>query len=348
MDTDTLQVFVEVMRRGSFAAVARGRNVDPSSISRTIAGLEAQLGVRLFHRTTRQLAPTEAALAYVDRVAPLVDELERAALVAADSGDAPRGTLRITAAVTFAQENLVPLLPELSARYPGLDFDLLLTDSFVDLVEQRIDLAVRLGQLEDSSLIAHRLCNMVYSVCASPAYLRRRGRPKTPRELEAHECLRYPIRGYGARWRFQHGEDPVFEVPVRGRIVATNGVALRQCAIAGMGILMLPRWNVAEALRSGALLDLFPGYRATASEFDTAAWMLYPSRSYLPRKVRVLAEFLKEKFKEGPPAEVGLPAPASAARAAPGVTPPPSAGKELQRTRRPQRTGRFAGGTGSR
>jgi DNA-binding transcriptional LysR family regulator len=98
----------------------------------------------------------------------------------------------------------------------------------------------------------------------------------------------------------------VFEVPVRGRIVATNGVALRQCAMAGMGILMLPRWNVAEALRSGALLHLFREYRATASELDTAAWMLYPSRSYLPLKVRVLADFLKEKFKDGPPAEAGL------------------------------------------
>jgi DNA-binding transcriptional LysR family regulator len=317
MDTDTLRAFVEVMRRGSFAAVARSRNLDPSSVSRSIAGLEDQLGVRLFHRTTRQLAPTEAALAYFDRVSPLVDELERAAQIAADAGDRPRGTLRITAAVTFAQENLVPLLPELARRYPALDFDLRLTDAFLDLVEERIDLAVRLGKLAESSLIAHRLCDMVYAACASPAYLRRRGRPKTPAALADHDCLRYPIPGRGASWRFRPGDGPVVEVPVRSRVVATNGVALRQCAIAGMGVLLLPRWNVAEALRSGELIDLFPDHDATASEFDLAAWLVYPSRSYLPVKVRVVADFLKDKFARGAPAEHGLPARARARRREP-------------------------------
>lgn len=306
MEIDTLRTFVDVMRRGSFAAVARDRNVDPSSVSRTIGGLEEQLGVRLFNRTTRHLSPTDAALAYFDRIEPMVEELERAALVAADSGDTPRGTLRITAAVTFAQMNLVPLLPEFASRYPELTFELLLTDKFLDLVEERVDLAIRLGRLADSSLIAHRLCDMVYAVCASPDYLRRNGRPKAPAELEDHECLRYPVQGYGAKWRFRKGGGAVTEVPVRGRVIATNGVALVQCAAAGMGVLMLPRWNVAHELRSGALVDLFPEYEGTASEFDIAAWMIYASRSYLPLKVRTFAAFLKEKFAQGAPAEIGL------------------------------------------
>lgn len=289
MDVELLRTFVEVMRRGSFAAVARDRNSDPSSISRSIAALETELGARLFNRTTRQLSPTEAAVGYFDRIEPLLVELERAGLAAADSGDEPRGTLRITAPVTFAQVNLVPFLPEFARRYPALSFELLLTDQLLDLVEQRVDLAVRLGKLADSSLIAHRLCDMVYAVCASPDYLRRHGRPASPAELEDHECLRYPVPGYGARWRFRQGEGPVSEVPIRGRVVVSNGVALRQCAVAGMGILMLPRWNVAEELRTGALVELFAEYRATASEFDTAAWLLYPSRSYLPLKVRAYA-----------------------------------------------------------
>jgi DNA-binding transcriptional LysR family regulator len=307
MEIETLRTFVEVMRRGSFAAVARERNVDPSSVSRTIAGLEEQLGVRLFNRTTRHLSPTEAALVYFERVEPMIDELERAALVAGDSGDALRGTLRITAPVTFAQMNVVPLLPDFARRYPGVNFDLVLVDKFLDLVEDRIDIAVRLGRLAESSLVAHRLCDMVYVVCASPEYLRSRGRPSVPEDLAHHECLRYPVQGYGARWRFRQGDGDVFEVPVRGRVLATNGVALRQCAVAGMGILMLPRWNVAQELRSGALVDLFPEFRATASEFDVAAWMLYPSRSYLPLKVRAFADYLKEKFRDGPPAERALP-----------------------------------------
>jgi DNA-binding transcriptional LysR family regulator len=306
MEIDTLRTFVEVMQRGSFAAVARERNVDPSSVSRTVSSLESQLGVRLFQRTTRNLTATEAALAYFDQVEPLVAQLERAALMAGDSGDTPRGTLRITAAVTFAQVNLVPLLPEFAKRYPELSFELLLTDKFLDLVEERVDLALRLGRLTESSLIAHRLCDMVYVAAASPEYLRRRGQPKTPAELEHHECLRYPVAGYGSRWRFRAPGWVVTEVPVHGRVVATNGVALRQCAVAGMGVLMLPRWNIAEELRSGALVELFPDYRATASEFDNAAWLLYPSRSYLPLKVRIFADYLKAKFKHGAPAEVGF------------------------------------------
>lgn len=306
MDIDTLGTFIDVMRRGSFAAVARDRNADPSSVSRTIAGLEQHLGVRLFNRTTRQLSPTEAALAYFDRLEPLIDELVRASQMASDSAETPQGTLRITAPVSFAQVNLVPLLPEFARRYPELSFELVLTDKFLDLVEERIDLALRLGRLTESSLIAHRLCDMVYVVCASPEYLRRNGRPKTPNELERHECLRYPVQGYGPRWRFRQSDGAILEVPVRGRVLATNGIALRQCAAAGMGILLLPRWNVAEELRSGALVDLFPDHQATASEFDLGAWMLYPSRSYLPLKVRAFADFLKEKFKHGPPAEAGI------------------------------------------
>lgn len=306
MDIETLRAFVEVMRRGNFAAVARARNADPSSVSRTIAALEDQLGVRLFNRTTRRLSPTEAGIAYFERVEPMIDELERAALAAADSGDEPRGVLRITAPVTFAQLNVVPWLPEFARRYPELSFELLLTDSFVDLVQERVDIALRLGKLADSSLIAHRLCDMVYTVCASPDYLRRAGRPKSPSELEYHECLRYPVQGYGARWRFRRGDGPVTEVPIRGRVAVSNGVALRQCAVAGMGLTLLPRWNVAHELRTGELVDVFPDYQATVSEFDAAAWLLYPSRSYLPLKVRAYTEFLREKFKHGSPAEIGL------------------------------------------
>jgi DNA-binding transcriptional LysR family regulator len=306
MEVETLRTFVEVMQRGSFAAVARERNVDPSSISRTVASLESQLGVRLFQRTTRNLTPTDAALAYFEQVEPLVAQLDQAALIAEDSGDTPRGTLRLTAPVTFAQVNLVPLLPEFAKRYPELSFELLLTDKFLDLVEDRVDLAVRLGRLTESSLIAHRLCDMIYVVAASPDYLRRCGQLKTPAELEQHECLRYPIVGYQSRWRFRAESGVVTEVPVHGRVTASNGVALRQCAVAGMGVLMLPRWNIAAELRAGTLVELFPDYRATASEFDTAAWMLYPSRSYLPLKVRLFADFLKEKFKHGAPAENGL------------------------------------------
>ncbi len=305
MEIESLRIFVEVMRRGSFAAVATRQNLDPSSVSRTIAALERELGARLFHRTTRRLAPTEAALAYHERVGPMIDELERAALAVNDSGDTPRGTVRLTAPVGFAQDNLVPLLPELARRYPELRFELLLDDAFVDLVEERIDLALRLGTLPESSLIAHRLCDMAYVVCASPEYLRRRGRPRTPADLERHDGLCYPIPRVAPVWRFRKDDGPIQEVRVRGRVVARNGAALRQCAVAGMGVLLLTRFTLAEELRAGALVPLLTDWQATLSEFGAAAWMVYPSRSYLPRKVRAVADFLKEKFKQGAPAERG-------------------------------------------
>lgn len=314
MEIATLRTFVEVMRRRSFTSVAQVLGVAPSSISRTIAGLESELGVRLFNRTTRNLSPTESALAYFDRVDPMVTELERAAEVAAESSETPRGILRVTAVGAFAQANLVPLMPEFSRRFPDLRFDLILTDRFLDLVEDRIDLALRLGRLAESSLIAHRLCDVGFVVCASPDYLRRRGRPKTPQDLERHDCLRYPVPGYGARWRFRKGDGEPFEVAIRGRIVADDVTVLARSATASLGIVLLPRWLMADELRKCTLVELFPDHRATASEFDLAAWMLYPSRRYLPQKVRVFAEFLKEKFRAGPPAEAGLWSPAQRRR----------------------------------
>ena len=314
MEIATLRAFVEVIRRRSFTSVARAHDVAPSSISRTIAGLESELGIRLFHRTTRNLSPTEAALAYFDRVEPIVAELEKAAEVAADSSETPRGILRVTAVGAFAEMNLVPLLPEFSRRFPALRLELILTDRILDLVEERIDLAIRLGRLAESSLIAHRLCDTIFVVCASPEYLRTRGRPKSPPDLERHDCLRYPVPGYSARWRFRTPDGEPFEVPIHGRIVANDVGVLVRSATAGMGIVLLPRWLMAEEIRKGNLVELFPKYSATASEFDLAAWMLYPSRSYLPQKVRVFADFLKEKFRAGPPAESGLSSPAQRRR----------------------------------
>lgn len=293
------------MRRGSFASAARALEIAPSSVSRTIATLEDELGVRLFNRTTRNLSPTDPAIAYFERIEPAVQELEQAALVATDSDETPRGLIRVTAAVSFAQVNLIPLLPEFSRRHPKVQFELILTDRLSDLVEDRIDLAVRLGRLADSSLVAHRLCDMVHVTCASPDYVRRRGRPETPEDLARHDCLRHPLQGYRG-WRFRRpGGEPV-EVAVSGHVVANHGAALVACATAGMGIVTMPRWLVADALRSGALVQVLTDYEVTVSEFDVAAWIVYPSRSHLPWKVRVFADFLKREFRGGAPGERGL------------------------------------------
>ena len=292
---EALQIFVAVVRRGSFAAAARERNVAPSSISRAVAGLEREMGVRLFQRSTRRLSPTEAGVTYFERVEPIVTELEQARLATLESTRTPRGTLRLTAPHTFAQVAIVPLLPGFSARYPELDFELLLTDTALNLVADRVDVAVRLGRLADSSLVARKLAPMTYAVCASPGYLAERGAPEHPDDLREHECLRYPVPGQPPRWRFRQGAVEV-EVPIKGRFTLSNGVAIRDLSAAGVGVAMLPRWNVARDLASGALVEVLTDWQATASHFDLAAWILYPSREYLPLKVRVFVDYLLEAF----------------------------------------------------
>ena len=301
METEQLRIFVEVSRHRSFAAVARELDVTASAVSRAIASLERELGLRLFQRTTRRLSPTEAGAIYFERLAPLVEALDEARHLATDSGEDPSGLLRITAPVTFAQLHLLPLLPPFARRFPKLSFELLLTDAFVDLVAERFDVAIRLGRLEDSSLIAHRLCDMPYAICASPGYLATHSRPRDPQDLSRHDCLRYPVPGYRSVWRFRDRRGRHEEVRVSGRFTVSNGIALRQCAIAGLGITLLPRWNVADAISDGTLVELLTRYEATPSEFEGAAWVIYPSREYLPLKVRAFVDHVRSAFANGVP-----------------------------------------------
>ncbi|MEM7648048.1 MAG: LysR family transcriptional regulator [Cyanobacteria bacterium P01_A01_bin.70] len=293
MDVSTLQLFVEVVRQGSFAAVARDRRLDPSSVSRAIANLEKELGVRLLQRTTRQLSPTEAGLTYFERVEPLVEELHQALAVTTDMSQQPKGQLRVTASVSFGLTCIVPLLPQFEAQYPDLTVDLLLTDAVVDLLAERVDLAVRLGRLADSTLMAQRLMPTRYSVCASPAYLSRAAPLRQPQDVEHHDCLRFPLAGFRSRWRFQDHDGGLTEVAVSGRTVISSAIALQQCAIAGMGLALLPHWLIDADIQRGDLVRVLPEYAVTATDFNTAAWLVYPSRSYVPRKVRVFINFLK-------------------------------------------------------
>ena len=294
MDTDSMRLFVEVARRGNFAAVARDRDVDPSSVSRAVALLEDELGVRLFQRTTRRVMLTEAGEIYLARVSALVDELDYARDEARGASAGPAGTLRLTASVAFGYTCLVPLLPEFRQRFPGVKLELLLTDAVLDLVAERVDLAVRLGRRFDADFIATKLFDTQYRVCASPAYLKGKKAPKSPEELQQHSCLLFALPDFRSRWLFRDRKGAVQEVPVHGDVTILNALALRACALAGMGPVLLANWLIDEDIKKGRLIDLFPKYRVTATEFDTAIWLLYPSRSHLPNKVRVMIDFLKQ------------------------------------------------------
>lgn len=304
MNTESLTIFVECVSRGNFAAVARDRNVDPATISRTIAALESELNLRLFQRDTRKISLTEAGKIYFDRVAPLVEELSKAQSLAAEVNQRPQGVLRISCPVSFAEHNITPLLPEFSTLYPELRYELLWTDALLDLITENLDVAIRVGPMPDSSLIAHKLCPMVSSVCAAPAYLERYGRPVEPKDLEQHRCLLLALSGFARNsWKFTDRAGNRQEISINEFLRTSNAMALKQCALSGMGIILQGRWVVGRELHEGSLVDLFPDYEVTAALDDAAAWALYPSRSFVPQKVRVFVDFLKSKFRNGAPWE---------------------------------------------
>ncbi len=293
MELQALSVLVEVAQSGSFAEAARRRDVDPSSISRTIAALEDRLGFRLFQRTTRSLSLTEAGDIYVQRIAPLVEEAARAVAVARDVAREPTGTLRITASVSYGQAVLVPLLPAFRRQYPDLGLDLVLSDSILDPVVDRLDLAIRLGMRPEIDAITAKLADTRYRVCAGPGFLKRHGPIERPQDLSRVDCLLFPFAGFRSRWLFRPAGEDVFEIPVSGKVVASNAMALFQLAVADEGPALLANWTADDAIARGDLVDLFPDHDVTATDFDTGVWLLYPSRAYLPSKVRVFIDFLK-------------------------------------------------------
>jgi DNA-binding transcriptional LysR family regulator len=300
MDIETLRTFVQVARRGSFAVVARDRGTDPSSVSRTIAALEDELRVRLLQRSTRRMTLTEAGAKYLVRVEPMLEELDQARDEVLAVSARPIGTIRLTASVAFGQKCVAPLLPKLRAAFPDLGVDLILTDINVDPVSEGIDLAIRLGPSRDSELIGVKLIDTRYRVCVSPAYLeicRQQKRSlKTALDLAAHECLLLNLPDYRSRWLFRDAGGTITPVAVDGDLLISSPLVLLTCALEGMGPALLADWLAKEALAGGGLIDPFPDYSVAATNFETAAWLLYPSRTYLPTKVRIVIDFLRKEF----------------------------------------------------
>lgn len=295
MELDAVRIFVDVMKNGSFAAVARQRNIDPSSISRAISALESDLGFRLFQRTTRKLSPTEAGGTYFSQVRELVSAFERAGEQALDLVKQPTGKLRVTACTSFGQRVLAPLLPKIRARYPELTIELLLFDEHVDIIEQQIDLAIRFGSKPKGEFTTRRLVPRQFSVCASPAYLEKHNKPTNPRDLENMDCLLFPMPGYRSAWKFRKPDGDMVTVSVKGRLLVSHGMTMTACAVEGLGPALLPDWLCRHEVAIGALVDLFPGYECTPTEFNTAAWLVYQDHGYLPLKLKIFIDFLHKE-----------------------------------------------------
>ena len=302
VNIEDLETLMHVVRGGSFAAAARALAVDPSSVSRSVASLESELGTRLFQRSTRRIALTEAGAVFAQRLEPLLEEWRQVREAAVDTAGEARGTLRVSVSNTFGLRRVVPLLPAFRRAHPALDLELMLTDALVDLVAERIDIAVRSGALQDSNLIAVPLLGTRYRVVASPAWARaNRGRLHAPQDLERCDCLSFSLPGFRDRWTFARGESgPTTVVTVRPRLLVTNGLALRECTLAGMGATPLPDWLIDDDLAAGRLVDLFPRHRVAFADAPTAIWLVYPSRSYVPAKVRAFIEFMRKAIGTPP------------------------------------------------
>ena len=294
MNWHNVELFVEVMGSLSFTEVANRRVVAPSSVSRAIAALEAELGVKLFQRNPRQITPTEAAEVFFQKVAPLVSGFDEARSAVRDAVGEPKGVLRVSAPVVYAQMHLVPLLARFSAQFPQVEVELIQLDRFVDLLAERIDVAIRHGALSDSGYVATKLHAMPFVLCAAPEYLLEHGQPDTPQDLVNHDCLIFLREGGPSAWRFRDDAGAVADVSVTGRYRFNHSDTVRQCALTGMGIALLPSWLVADDVAQGRLVALLPQYQKSANRFDSAAWLLQPSRGFQPLKSRVFMDFCLE------------------------------------------------------
>jgi DNA-binding transcriptional LysR family regulator len=289
-----IEIFVRVVQLASFTQAARELGVSKSFASKQVRALEERLGARLLNRTTRTLTPTDAGVAFARRCADLLDEISEAERAIAALQDAPRGTLRLTAPMSFGVRWVAPILAAYGARHPDLHIIADFSDRRADLVEEGLDLAIRVGRMADSSLVARRLAPVVAVTVGSPDYLEQRGFPKHPDDLRDHDCLVYSLLDAPTSWLLEpvDGGEPV-RVRVSARMTSNNGDALLEAASAGMGLVSLPDFLVADALRDGRVLRVLPAW---CSMRGAGVWAVYPHSRHLAAKVRLFVDALAESF----------------------------------------------------
>ncbi len=288
-----MSIFSRVVGSGSLSAAARELGLSPAVVSRRLAALEARLGVRLLNRTTRSLRLTDEGATYYDHCARLLSEIEEADAAVSAGRVEPRGPLKVALPAAFGHLHVAPLIPRFAKRYPDVQLLLSLSDRAVNVIEEGFDLAVRIAKLADSSLAARKLAPNHRVVCASPEYLRLHGTPRTPEDLEAHNCL--TTRELSMTWEYAGPNGDAGSVRVSGRYACDNWEVLREWALAGLGVALKSTWDVRDQLLDGSLVPLLPGYTFDA---DVAIYAVYPHRRLLPAKTRAFIDFLADSFGE--------------------------------------------------
>jgi DNA-binding transcriptional LysR family regulator len=293
-DLRALAIFVKVAERRSFVRAAEELGITQSGVSNAINRLEDQLGVRLLARTTRRVGLTEDGAAFFERCRQVLAELEEAELVLREARLKPIGRLRVDLPVSFGRLKVVPLLGAFRARHPELELAISLTDRYVDLIEEGVDVCVRFGVLQDSSLIARRLTGTQFRVVGTPSYFSERGRPKTPDDLVRHDCLAFTR--HDARlardWRFARGGAETSVTP-KGTMSFSDGAALCAAALAGYGIAQIHDYYIDEALAAGRLEAVLEKFRPAADPI----WLVYPQARHLSPRVRAFVDFMSSQLR---------------------------------------------------
>ena len=295
---NSIVLFVKTIESGSFSAVGRQLHMAPSSISRQINALEQELGIRLLQRSTRSINLTEAGEIYYEKVNKVLTDLEEAKLAISQLQTTPKGALRINVAIPLGEKILAPLIPEFLKKYPDLKIDLMLEDRAIDLIEEGVDLTVRIDRLSDSSLIARKLAENTFIICGSAEYFTQHALPTTPDELREHNCIVNKNMHNSHSWHFKKGNAET-TLSVTGNFQANTGGALYSAMLNGLGLAMLPTWYVGEELKKGNLIRVLDAYQVSPPTMtDSAIYALYPASKYLPPKVRVFIDYLVENFKQ--------------------------------------------------
>lgn len=300
----SLQAFVAVVEAGGFSAASRRLDVPLATVSRRVAELEAHLGVRLLTRTTRHVAPSDNGRRFFETTRRLLEQLADAERAAAGEDAIPRGELVITAPIVFGRLHLVPVVTAFLQRYPDIDVHLIFSDRMLDVIEEHIDLAVRIGHLPDSTMIAATVGHIRRVVCASPAYLSAHGTPVHPRELAAHACVSFSRVATGREWPFiVDGRERDF--PIRVRLSATTAEAAVDAALAGVGITRVLSYQAAAAIRRGELDLILEAFEVPPEPVN----LVYPHGRLVPAKLRVFLDFAAPRLRDvlAGPAAVGSP-----------------------------------------
>lgn len=294
--TAEMTAFVRAVDNGGFSAAARELDLTPSALSKLVTRLEDRLGVRLLQRTTRKLQLTAEGEAFYNRAQAILTAMDEAEAEVVKSGSSPRGLLRLHCGTIFGTHQLAPVIPQFLERYPGVRLDIAISDQLPEMSDCCFDLAIRIGAMDDSSIVARRICDMERVICASPAYLERRGTPRTPEELLSHNCVWITSLPDLRRWPFDTPEG-VRHVNVNGNVVTNNAETVMKLVLAGVGITRLTDVTVGDALLSGELVPILTECHHVE---PIPLYAIYPSGRHLAPKVRAMIDFLVEKFGDAP------------------------------------------------